>query len=158
MDEKREILHKELDLIQGCINRMANNSFFIKGWFIVLTTAFIGLYKEKKSEKIILLYLFMALFSWIADTYFLKLERLYRKKYNWVVKNRMKNLELWIYDLNPYNPHTQLLENEDTTKTGFLTVFFSVSMVYAYLLPSLIVLLIECRVIGNLMKFLCFYN
>ena len=27
-----EELFKEIDLIQGCINRMANNSFLIKGW------------------------------------------------------------------------------------------------------------------------------
>lgn len=26
-----EELHKEIDLVQGCINRMAQNSFHIKG-------------------------------------------------------------------------------------------------------------------------------
>lgn len=34
--EKQTILHKELDLIQGCINRMAQNSFAIKGWYFAL--------------------------------------------------------------------------------------------------------------------------
>ena len=29
-----EELHKEIDLIQGCINRMANNSFLLKGWLV----------------------------------------------------------------------------------------------------------------------------
>lgn len=30
-DEKQAILYKEIDLIQSCINRMAQNSFMIKG-------------------------------------------------------------------------------------------------------------------------------
>lgn len=34
--DKREILHKELDLIQACITRMAQNSFTIKGWYFAL--------------------------------------------------------------------------------------------------------------------------
>jgi len=29
-----EELHKEIDLVQGCINRMAQNSFHIKGWTV----------------------------------------------------------------------------------------------------------------------------
>ena len=32
----KENLHKEIDLIQECIKRMANNSFLLKGWTISL--------------------------------------------------------------------------------------------------------------------------
>ncbi|GKX32355.1 hypothetical protein SH1V18_48350 [Vallitalea longa] len=32
-------MHKELDLIQGCVNRMASNSFHIKGWAIGLISS-----------------------------------------------------------------------------------------------------------------------
>ena len=38
-------LHKELDLIQDCISRMARNSFMLKGWSVtvmVITWAIIG--------------------------------------------------------------------------------------------------------------------
>ncbi|MFJ3386372.1 hypothetical protein [Lysinibacillus sp. NPDC086135] len=34
--DKQILLHKELDLIQSCINRMAQNSFTIKGWYFAL--------------------------------------------------------------------------------------------------------------------------
>ena len=38
MRDKKEIsieeIHKEIDLIQSCITRMAQNSFMIKGWFV----------------------------------------------------------------------------------------------------------------------------
>ena len=36
-DDKKisiEEIHKEIDLIQSCITRMAQNSFMIKGWFV----------------------------------------------------------------------------------------------------------------------------
>ena len=33
----KEILNKEIDLIQGCINRMANNSFIVKGSILYIT-------------------------------------------------------------------------------------------------------------------------
>lgn len=38
--DKRGILHKELDLIQACITRMAQNSFMIKGWYFALIIVF----------------------------------------------------------------------------------------------------------------------
>ena len=31
-------LHKEIDLIQGCISRMANNSVLLNGWLVSLIT------------------------------------------------------------------------------------------------------------------------
>lgn len=34
--KNEEVLVKEIDLIQSCINRMAQNSFIIKGWTISL--------------------------------------------------------------------------------------------------------------------------
>lgn len=38
-----EEIHKELDMIQACITRMAQNSFLVKGWFISLVTVSIAL-------------------------------------------------------------------------------------------------------------------
>lgn len=29
-----EEMHKEIDLVQACITRIAQNSFMIKGWFV----------------------------------------------------------------------------------------------------------------------------
>ena len=42
----KEILHKEIDLIQGVINRMANNSFLLKGWLVTLITVVLALTKD----------------------------------------------------------------------------------------------------------------
>lgn len=41
-----EIIHKEIDLIQGVINRMAQNSFLLKGWTITIIVAVLALTKD----------------------------------------------------------------------------------------------------------------
>ena len=46
-DKKQEILYKEIDLIQSCINRMAQNSFVVKGWLIALVAVVLALLPEK---------------------------------------------------------------------------------------------------------------
>ena len=35
-NEVKDIMFKEVDLIQGVINRMASNSFMIKGWSLTV--------------------------------------------------------------------------------------------------------------------------
>ena len=39
----RDILHKEIDLIQSCITRMASNSFMLKGWAISIVAVVLAL-------------------------------------------------------------------------------------------------------------------
>jgi hypothetical protein len=91
-----DYLFEEVKLIQGVINRMANNSFFIKGWAITLVVATF-LFKGFG------MYQFVAFLPWFLfwylDAYFLRLERLYRESYNWVVLNRRKRKE-FLLDLN----------------------------------------------------------
>ena len=38
-----ETLHKEIDLIQACVTRMANNSFLLKGWAISIVAVILAL-------------------------------------------------------------------------------------------------------------------
>ena len=44
-----EELFKEIDLIQGCIKRMASNSFLVKGWAL---SAFAGVTAITKGENL----------------------------------------------------------------------------------------------------------
>ena len=43
---EKDILHKEIDLIQGVITRMANNSFLLKGWIVSLIAVLLALTKD----------------------------------------------------------------------------------------------------------------
>ena len=104
----KEVLEKEIDLIQGCINRMAQNSFMVKGWMITLVAVIIALLPEKVGIDIRVLCIIafgVTLSLWYLDAFYLKMERLFRWKYNWVIKNRLSVLD-YAFDLNPHNSNT----------------------------------------------------
>ena len=52
-DERKAIMDKEIDLIQGCISRMAQNSFIIKGWAITLVAVALALLPETFDAKLL---------------------------------------------------------------------------------------------------------
>lgn len=125
-----EILHKEIDIIQNCINRMASNSFLIKGWFITLILGFITFGYEKLNFIIlIIISLVISVLCWISDTFFLQLERKYRRKYNWVTENRNSNSN-FLYNLNPNESGMWL--PTPSTKIEFWDVFFSKTLIFLY--------------------------
>ncbi len=100
---KTEILHKEIDLIQGVINRMANNSFLLKGWLITLIAIVLALSKDTIMIHDItylgIIICLPVLVFWYLDAFFLHKEKCYRKLYEWVIQNRENNVE-YLYSLN----------------------------------------------------------
>lgn len=101
MDE--EILHKEIDLIQGVITRMASNSFLLKGWMITIVVGVLALTKDTLITDHVtyfsLILLLPLIVFWYLDAFFLHKERCYRKLYDWVVSNR-KTSDEHLYSLN----------------------------------------------------------
>ena len=73
---------RHIEMIQGVINRMANNSFLLKGWSVILVSALFALGAKDSNKTFILLAYFPALAFWILDGYFLQQERLFRKLYD----------------------------------------------------------------------------
>ncbi len=73
-------------MIQGVINRMANNSFLLKGWSVILVSALFALSAKDSNICFILLAYFPAFSFWILDGYFLQQENLFRKLYDNVRK------------------------------------------------------------------------
>lgn len=73
-----------LELIQGVVNRLATNSFHLKGWSVVLVSALFAL--AAGSNKSIFAYIacFPAIALWVLDGYFLWQERLYRALFDHV--------------------------------------------------------------------------
>lgn len=81
MNEKNiEVLHKEIDLIQNCITRMAQNSFLIKGWALTVITIVLALSARPIDSIYLCLVLLIPLVAfWYLDAFFLHTERMYRK-------------------------------------------------------------------------------
>lgn len=125
-----EILHKEIDLIQSCIDRMSRNCFLLKGWFLSIIAIISALIpKGSDFKSICFIILAIGICFWYLDGYFLKLERLYRKKYEWIITERFKSNCDFLYDLNPYNKKMWLNPDKKVTQ---LNSFFSLTLILFY--------------------------
>ncbi len=78
--------HAHLEMIQGVINRLAQNSFTLKGWSVVIVSALFALAAKGSDFSFIFLAFFPAFSFWILDGYFLQQERLFRALYDHVRK------------------------------------------------------------------------
>lgn len=79
-----------LQMIEGIINRMGNNSFLIKGWSLTsiggLITLFIANHEKQWAYYLLFVALGACLVFWRNDATFLYYERQHRKLYNEVCK------------------------------------------------------------------------
>ena len=106
-----------LQMIQGVIDRMGGNLFYLRGWsitllaglFAVSTSGLLNVTKWAPSLFFILLILF-----WIYDGYFLSLERKFRGLYNKVRKLSEEGIDFSM-DIGEFKTHAD--------KTIFATMF-----------------------------------
>lgn len=142
-------IHKELDLIQAVITRMAQNSFQIKAWLIGVLSATVALGKDNllvSDTNHFMAYVFNALLLvsmglfWYLDAYYLNTERRYRKLYAWVLKQRPKNDD-YLYDLETFT--RKVGKEEQRVDEGVGSVvrqMFNKTLFGFYCLPFLLVL------------------
>lgn len=100
---------------------MANNSFLLKGWSIVVVGALIGLNKDGLDVKVVWIGLFLTLMFWALDAYFLRQERFFRARYDEVRKKEEKEIDF-----------SMGLETPLTSKDAWINVFFSVTLKLFY--------------------------
>jgi len=60
-----------LELIQGVVNRLATNSFSLKGWSVVLVSGLFALAASGANPRFVYLAYFPAFAFWALDGYFL---------------------------------------------------------------------------------------
>ena len=96
MDNKEQVI-KHLEITQGIINRLANNSFLVKGWSMAILAAavlFIGKNSNPHSPYFTLAFAVPIIGFWILDGYFLWQERLFRGVYNDVRKQENTDFKM----------------------------------------------------------------
>lgn len=83
-NEDFELKLKHLEFVQGVITRMNSNSFSMKGWMITIVAGFLAIFAASKDLNEIFLFVAIVptLLFWILDSYYLMLERKYRKLFN----------------------------------------------------------------------------
>ncbi len=92
--DRTKILIEELKILQGVINRMAQNSLECKKWTLALVVGILSLKIEVISHLYGLCVLGVLLLCfWFLDAYYLMQEKLFRKQYQWLIENRLKTDE-----------------------------------------------------------------
>jgi len=132
MDNKR----KHLEFIQGVINRMAGNLFFLKGWTITLIVALFTLSVNRNNIDYLFIVYFPVIIFWLMDGYFLSQERLFRALYNHVRKLDEKEIDFSM-DVREYRKDKQ---------NSWRCSMFSVTLLFFYLPILLTMLLITCLI------------
>ncbi|MDG5490591.1 hypothetical protein [Psychroserpens sp. SPM9] len=138
MDEDLS-LHKELDLIQSVIGRMANNSFLIKGWTMTLMSALIAFGKDSILSNINGIYYLLIMIGvlipfWWLDSYYLRQERVFRKLYEVVIADP-KAKDRTRFNLDPES-------TEGFIEEKLFSVMFSGSIRWFYIPFALVLILV----------------
>ena len=98
-----ERLIKHLEMIQGVVNRLAGNSFAMKGWSVALVSALIAIAVDKGDSGFAFAGLLPAVLFWILDGYFLWQERLFRQLFEAVRSGKRNKAEdFFTMDASPY--------------------------------------------------------
>ncbi len=108
---------KCLEMIQGVINRMADNSFLLKGWSVTLISALFALAAKDSNQFFLYLAYFPCVTFWSLDGYFLWQEKMYRKLYQEVSTKSVESID---FDMNA----TKFKEEVDT----WFSVCFSTTL------------------------------
>jgi len=114
MKYEQEDKQRHLEFLQLAINRMASNSFILKGWNITLIVGLFALTLKDLSSVYLYLAILPALAFWGLDAYYLRQERLFRELYNSIRKTKRK-------EIDPYSFDTTSMDGK--VKNWFCTLF-----------------------------------
>ena len=73
---------KHLEMIQNIISRLANSSFFLKGWTVIFVAAVLGFAMKDCKPSYVWLAIIPTVSFWALDGFYLRQERLFRKLYD----------------------------------------------------------------------------
>lgn len=130
MDNKRH----HLELIQSVINRMATNSFALKGWVVSLMAGIFVLADKDADKYYVVIALIPILFFWFLDSYYLLQERLYRALYNKTREQEESEID--------FSMSATVAEFGDK-KSNYLSCVFSLTESLFY-----VPLMITCAIVG----------
>ena len=138
-----------LEMIEQIIDRMAQNSFRLKGWAVTLITL-VGAFAYQCPDKwytFIALGLMPLIAFWFLDSYYLQLERQYRVLYNSVTLKNDSEIDFSM-DLNKGTYSFQ-----EAQKICFTKCLFSKTELVFYC--SLVVALFSVLLLPTLSCFKC---
>jgi len=112
---------KHMELIQAVTNRMAANSFLLKGWSVTLAAGLFAFAAKDANPKLIVIAYYPVLIFWVLDGYFLSQERLFRALYDKVRKTPESDIDFSM-DTIEFR----------TGRNGWLASVFSITLIVFY--------------------------
>lgn len=146
-NEKYERIYGDyFNSIQNIINRMAQNSFYIKAWTITIIAGILVLTFSILNIIIFGTLLVISLFFWVLDSYYLKLERIFRRLYNQKVQdynNEQKRKNMLLFDMNikPFEDLEKKVIRIMISKSEFLFYIPIILIIVILLIYSLVAIL-----------------
>ncbi len=134
MTDKEQIV-KHLEITQGIVNRLAGNSFAIKGWSMAILAAailFIARSNDIYSEYLILAFLIPIFGFWLLDGYFLWQERLFRGIYDDVRQQEKTDFKM------------DIPAQFKKTNNKWLNSIFSLTLGIFYAIEIIFILVVFC--------------
>ncbi|MCH9853417.1 MAG: hypothetical protein K0U45_07930 [Alphaproteobacteria bacterium] len=158
-----EILHKEIDLIQNVIDRMASNSFKIKS-IAISVTGFSILGITRFSDFVLsqtfigVFIIIIALLCAIVDCKYLKFERIYRIWYKFIIDNlQSESSNKHLYELNPAVIRKILEANNINVTDKIKGIWHSFAILPLYSIIAVIgIYLLAPRIYFYSLNVLCF--
>lgn len=127
-----------LEMIESIIERMAKNSFQLKGWAMTLVTL-VGALGSKDSDKRFIVLAFVPIFVfWLLDSTYLQQERQYKALYREVTEKNEDEID--------FNLNTRKVKftKDETKHIHFFRCLFSFSefLFYGALTAAIIILML----------------
>lgn len=119
MDNKQ----RHLEFVHTVINRMAGNSFLLKGWAVAMVAALFALSAKDSNRAYIFIAYFPVVIFWILDGYFLSRERSYRDLYNHIRQLDKKKIDFSM-DITSY---------EEKGRNSWINSMLSSTLLFFYL-------------------------
>ena len=134
---------KHLELIENVIERMARNSFQLKGWAMSLV-ALVGALASKDEDKRFIVIAFIPIFVfWLLDSTYLQRERQFNALYREVTEKSEEEIDFNL------NTRKVAYTKEEAKRIRFIRCMFSFSefLFYGALCAAFLILLIVLKVL-----------
>ena len=133
---------KHIEMIESIIERMAKNSFQLKGWSMTLI-ALVGAISAQGSDKRFILLAFIPIIGfWILDSFYLQQERKYKQLYKNVIAKDETQID--------FSMDTSMVTGtiEEMKRLCFCSCLFSITELcfYPIIAVALIILVVVLKV------------
>lgn len=137
--ESSQAVQSHLGIIQSVIQRMSSNSSSCKAWCITLVSAILVIVADKGKPQYALIAIIPTVLFLALDTYYLALERMFRKSYNNFIE-KVHNGKVVSSDLYSVIPEGNLYKNFFSSLLSFSIWPFYLTLIAMIVIAKLVVI------------------